>query len=156
MASTIDVQTSPDYVDFDEYIDYQLQKTRGNIKSTDILTAFAFVAVFVLAYLLLFVIGDHWLFEDGFSQTTRIVLLSLVGLASAAWMSWKVLFPYLRQVNSLFAAKVIERMSTITPLGRPGYLEDIEGPAAYLASDASRFQTGDIMVIDGGRRVKSL
>lgn len=54
------------------------------------------------------------------------------------------------------AAKVIERMSAITPLGRPGCLEDIEGPAAYLASDASRFQTGDIMVIDGGRRVKSL
>ncbi len=42
------------------------------------------------------------------------------------------------------------------PLGRPGCLEDIEGPAAYLASDASRFQTGDILVIDGGRRVKSL
>lgn len=52
--------------------------------------------------------------------------------------------------------KVIERMSAITPLGRPGCLEDIEGPAAYLASDASRFQTGDILVIDGGRRVKSL
>lgn len=54
------------------------------------------------------------------------------------------------------AQKVIERMSAITPLGRPGCLEDIEGPAAYLASDASRFQTGDILVIDGGRRVKSL
>jgi NAD(P)-dependent dehydrogenase (short-subunit alcohol dehydrogenase family) len=54
------------------------------------------------------------------------------------------------------AEKVIERMSAITPLGRPGYMEDIEGPAAYLASDASRFQTGDILVIDGGRRVKSL
>lgn len=53
-------------------------------------------------------------------------------------------------------AKVIEHMSAITPLGRPGNLEDIEGPAAYLASDASRFQTGDILVIDGGRRVKSL
>lgn len=54
------------------------------------------------------------------------------------------------------AKKVIERMSAITPLGRPGNLADIEGPAAYLASDASRFQTGDILVIDGGRRVKSL
>ena len=40
MASTIDAQTSQQYVDFDEFIDYQLQKTRGNIKSTDILTAF--------------------------------------------------------------------------------------------------------------------
>lgn len=52
--------------------------------------------------------------------------------------------------------QVIDRMAAITPLGRPGYLSDIEGPAAYLASDASAFQTGDILVIDGGRRVKSL
>lgn len=52
--------------------------------------------------------------------------------------------------------KVIERMSSITPLGRPGTISDIEGPAAYLASDASQFHTGDILVIDGGRHVKSL
>jgi NAD(P)-dependent dehydrogenase (short-subunit alcohol dehydrogenase family) len=52
--------------------------------------------------------------------------------------------------------EIIARMSAITPLGRPGNLGDIEGPAAYLASEASRFQTGDILVIDGGRRVKSL
>lgn len=51
---------------------------------------------------------------------------------------------------------IVERFSAITPLGRPGYPEDIEGPAAYLASDASRFHTGDILVIDGGRTVKSL
>ena len=53
-------------------------------------------------------------------------------------------------------AKVAEHMSAITPLGRPGDLSDIEGPAAYLASEASKFHTGDILVIDGGRRVKSL
>jgi hypothetical protein len=109
MASTLESPNAQQYVDFDEYIDFQLQKTRGNIKTTDILTAFAFVAVFVLAYLFLFVVGDHWLFAEGFSQTTRIVLLSLVGLISAGWLAWKVLWPYLRQVNSLFAAKVIER-----------------------------------------------
>lgn len=54
------------------------------------------------------------------------------------------------------AAAVIERMAAITPLGRAGEPADIEGPAAYLASDASRFHTGDILVVDGGRRVKSL
>ncbi len=84
------------------------KKPRGSIKTTDILTAFAFVAVFVLAYLLLFVIGDHWLFADGFGQTTRIVSLSLVALLTAGWLVWKVLWPYLGQVNALFAAKVIE------------------------------------------------
>lgn len=50
---------------------------------------------------------------------------------------------------------IIKHFSAITPLGRPGYLMDIEGPAAYLASDASAFQTGDMLVIDGGRAVNS-
>lgn len=52
--------------------------------------------------------------------------------------------------------KIIERFSAITPLGRPGELSDIEGPAAYLASDASKFQTGQALVIDGGRLVKNI
>ncbi|AXQ28581.1 SDR family oxidoreductase [Solimonas sp. K1W22B-7] len=33
---------------------------------------------------------------------------------------------------------------------RPGYGADFEGIAAYLASDASSFHTGDTLVIDGG------
>jgi len=51
---------------------------------------------------------------------------------------------------------VAERFAAITPLGRPGVIADIEGPAVYLASDASRFHTGDILVVDGGRLVKAL
>jgi NAD(P)-dependent dehydrogenase (short-subunit alcohol dehydrogenase family) len=51
---------------------------------------------------------------------------------------------------------VVKHFSAITPLGRPGKLSDIEGPAAYLASDASIFHTGDILVIDGGRMVRAL
>lgn len=54
------------------------------------------------------------------------------------------------------AQQVIERFSAITPLGRPGHSSDIEGPAVYLASDASKFHTGDILIVDGGRSVKSL
>lgn len=33
---------------------------------------------------------------------------------------------------------------------RPGYMTDFEGVAAYLASDASSFHTGDTLTIDGG------
>lgn len=51
--------------------------------------------------------------------------------------------------------KLIEHFSRITPLGRPGDLSDIEGPAAYLASDASKFQTGGTLIIDGGRLVRN-
>lgn len=50
---------------------------------------------------------------------------------------------------------ITKHFAAITPLQRPGYLADIEGPAAYLASDASAFHTGDILVVDGGRTVNS-
>jgi NAD(P)-dependent dehydrogenase (short-subunit alcohol dehydrogenase family) len=50
---------------------------------------------------------------------------------------------------------ISKRFAAATPLGRPGVASDIEGPAAYLASDASIFHTGDILVIDGGRTVNA-
>ena len=51
---------------------------------------------------------------------------------------------------------IVQRFSAVTPLGRVGEISDIEGPAVYLASDASAFHTGDILVVDGGRLVKAL
>ena len=45
-----------------------------------------------------------------------------------------------------FSAWVIKR----TPLGRWGTPGDFEGIAVFLASDASRFVTGQIVYIDGG------
>lgn len=40
-------------------------------------------------------------------------------------------------------------MASKIPMGRPGSAADFEGIAAYLASDASSFHTGDTIVIDG-------
>ena len=48
-----------------------------------------------------------------------------------------------------------KHFAAITPLKRPGYMADIQGPAAYLASDASSFHTGRVLVVDGGRTVNS-
>lgn len=48
----------------------------------------------------------------------------------------------LSPVDKFFAAK--------NPIPRPGYTADFEGIAAYLASDASSFHTGDTIIIDGG------
>jgi NAD(P)-dependent dehydrogenase (short-subunit alcohol dehydrogenase family) len=48
-----------------------------------------------------------------------------------------------------FQEKVISRV----PAGRWGEPEDFAGIAVYLASDASRFHTGDTFVIDGGYTV---
>lgn len=50
------------------------------------------------------------------------------------------------QGQDVFAAKVISRV----PIRRWGEPEDFGGIAVYLASDASRFHSGDTLIIDGG------
>ena len=44
-----------------------------------------------------------------------------------------------------------EPLIAATPLGRVGEVEDVAGAAVFLCSDASRFVTGQVLVIDGGR-----
>jgi NAD(P)-dependent dehydrogenase (short-subunit alcohol dehydrogenase family) len=43
-----------------------------------------------------------------------------------------------------------ETLQRITPMGRKGDPDDLKGLIVYLASDASRFITGQVFVIDGG------
>ncbi len=47
-------------------------------------------------------------------------------------------------------AKLAEKVKSI-PLGRVGTDEDIMGPVVFLASDASRYVTGHILMVDGGK-----
>jgi len=44
----------------------------------------------------------------------------------------------------------IERIQSLTPLGRKGTPEELVGPVVFLASDASSFVTGHVMPVDGG------
>jgi NAD(P)-dependent dehydrogenase (short-subunit alcohol dehydrogenase family) len=46
--------------------------------------------------------------------------------------------------------RFVERVLPRVPVGRWGEGEDVAGLAVYLASEASRFHTGDSFVIDGG------
>jgi len=105
---TAQSQSPSGYVDFDEYVDFQLEKTRHSIKWTDIVTATAVVAAFVVGYLLLFTILDHWLVPGGFSHTARFAMVGGLLAVTAGWLTWRVILPYLKQVSGLYAARMIE------------------------------------------------
>lgn len=42
------------------------------------------------------------------------------------------------------------RLKRQVPLGREGFPEDLAGAAVFLASDASRYVTGQVIYVDGG------
>jgi len=42
------------------------------------------------------------------------------------------------------------------PQRRLGQLEDLDGPLLLLCSDASRYMTGSVLVVDGGHLVNTL
>ncbi len=109
MSTTAGSANSARYVDFDEYVDLKLQKTRSSIKTTDLLVALAGVAAMFLGYLLAFVVLDQWVVPGGFGIGLRWTLLLTLLVATVAWLVWKVGRPYLRSVNGLFAAREIEK-----------------------------------------------
>ncbi len=45
---------------------------------------------------------------------------------------------------------MVERWMSMTPMGRPGEAEELQGIALYLASEASSYATGGVFTIDGG------
>jgi len=54
------------------------------------------------------------------------------------------------EMTAGIAPEIKARISDATPLGRWAEPEDIADAAVFLASDAARFITGQILVVDGG------
>jgi NAD(P)-dependent dehydrogenase (short-subunit alcohol dehydrogenase family) len=55
------------------------------------------------------------------------------------------------QADPVLGAQIAAAVAARSPLGRAGRPEDLEGAVVYLASDASRYHTGDTLMIDGGK-----
>lgn len=53
-------------------------------------------------------------------------------------------------MNAVMPGEVRTRYAATIPLGRAGVAEDIGGVVAFLASDAARYMTGSIVLVNGG------
>jgi NAD(P)-dependent dehydrogenase (short-subunit alcohol dehydrogenase family) len=54
-----------------------------------------------------------------------------------------------------YTPEAFDRLASVTPDGRVGYVEDIVAAALYLASPEARHVTGHTLVVDGGWTLQS-
>jgi len=92
-------------LDYEQFIDHQLSRTRAKIKTTDILTASLTLATAALAVLFVEVVLDH---AFGLPIWIRRIVLFLGMGGGAAFTGLRVLKPLLGRVNGFYAAKTIE------------------------------------------------
>jgi NAD(P)-dependent dehydrogenase (short-subunit alcohol dehydrogenase family) len=92
-------------------------------------------------------------------ETAKAAVVQLTRATAADWAAYGVtanaVCPgvFMTEPNQRWARErpeVIEGITARTPAGTTGAPEDLGPLAVYLASDASRFMTGAVLVIDGG------
>ena len=75
-----------------------------------------------------------------------------VNAIAPGWIASDLSETYLESQRDPAAAR--DALNRLHPVGRVGQPTDVGDLAVYLASDRSRFLTGEIVVLDGGRTAK--
>ncbi len=96
------------FVEYDEFIEFQIRKTGEGIRTADLLTAMLGVVFGLASYLLIFTLLDQWVIEGGFGYLARLGMLVVLLSGIGAWVVWRVILPARRRVNALFVAKQFE------------------------------------------------
>jgi NAD(P)-dependent dehydrogenase (short-subunit alcohol dehydrogenase family) len=63
---------------------------------------------------------------------------------------------YTNVSKALLDSEIAEEFVRRIPQRRLGEFQDLDGPLLLLVSEASRYMTGSIVVVDGGHMVSSL
>jgi len=92
----------------DGFINLALERTKARVKINDLVTGLLWLLATVLAYLLAVVIVDQSVHLE---RSTRISLLVILGVVVVLGLTTILLWPTIKRVNDLFAARLIERQA---------------------------------------------
>jgi len=108
MAGTEEL-TPPKYVDFAEYIIFQIRRTQTLIRQIDVMLLLSTAAAALLLTSLLFVLLDHWGFAQGLPSVLR--WLGCLGILACVVVPAVYFLRSVsgRSISSLFAARTLER-----------------------------------------------
>ncbi|MFO0951818.1 MAG: hypothetical protein U0835_11845 [Isosphaeraceae bacterium] len=127
-------------LDFEQFIEHQIERTRARIKTTDLLTAGLMLVTVGLGVLFLEVVLDH---QVGLPVWFR-GLVFWTAVVAAVWFSARrIVLPLISRINGFYAAKTIEeadpefKNSLMTYLDlRRQRQEGTVSKAAYAAVEA--------------------
>ncbi len=96
---------------------------------------------------IMFFHGAYTMAKGGLEAMTRQLALEL-----APQVRVNALAPHAtsNERNAAYDPDFDQKWGTVTPAGRVAVPEDYVGPAVFLASDASRMVTGQLLYVDGG------
>jgi len=72
-----------------------------------------------------------------------------VNAIAPGYMKTEMTAPYFEENGAM-----VKEWMGMTPMGRPGTSDELQGIAVYLASDASSYATGGVFVVDGGYTIR--
>jgi hypothetical protein len=96
-------------VEYERYIEDQLRKTRGHVRSVDIAGSLMTWAASTLAFFFLAAMIDHWVVPGGLGFWSRLLLLAGYLVAAFYYLATELLPHFLRRINPVYAAQTIER-----------------------------------------------
>lgn len=103
------VRPSAEVVEYGEFIEQQIRKTRSQVKWVEVASGLSTLAAGALVYVLAVALVDHWVFRAGLGPMGRFLALGGLLAGGLAYALRVVLPRCLRPVNPVYAAHAIEQ-----------------------------------------------